>query len=98
VNRLTPARRAFLGLFLALGLGFAGAAYYSVGPVATIVDRLRAEQTALSARPGTQENLARFDQIDADVERARRRGVRNSLVLWVAASGLLLAGWYRATS
>jgi hypothetical protein len=98
VSNLSPARRAFLGLFLAMGLGFGGAAYYSYGPVATIVDRLRAEQTALSGRPGTQENLARFDQIDADVDRARSRGVRNSLILWVAASGVLLAGWYRATS
>ena len=97
-SNLSPAKRAFMGLALALFIGFAPAAFYTLGPVNSGVLRLRAEQTALSARPGTEDNLARFDQIEADVDRARSRGLRNTLMLWVGATGLLLAGWYRATA
>ena len=86
-----------MGLFLALFLGFAPAAYYALSPGAGEVERLRAEQAALSERAGTEDNLRRFDQLEDQVEVARSRAMRNTIVIWVAISGVVMAAFYKAT-
>jgi hypothetical protein len=95
--RETPVRRAFVGLGLALFLGFLPAAYHAFRPGADEVRRLRAEQEDLSRRTGTEDNLRRFDEIDTQVEKSRSRAARNTLIIWVAVSGAAFAVWYRVT-
>ncbi len=92
-----PVKRAFLGLTLALVIGLLPAAYSALRIGAGEVARLRGEQEELSHKVGTEDNLRRFDQIDIDVTDARDKSIRNTLIIWVAISGLALAGWYRIT-
>ena len=94
----SPAKRAFLGLALALFLGFAPAAYYALFPGAGEVDRLRAEQRLLSEKAGTEENLRRFDQLEDQVASGHSKAARNTLIMWVAISGVVMAAWYKTTS
>jgi hypothetical protein len=94
----SPAKRAFLGLALALFLGFAPAAYYALFPGAGEVDRLRAEQKLLSEMTGTEENLRRFEQLEEQVASGHSKAARNTLIMWVAISGVVMAAWYKTTS
>ena len=93
--RDNPPKRAFAGLGLALAVGFLPAAYWAKGPGAEPVARLRAEQSDLSQKAGTEEVLTRFDEIDTQVAAAGLRNMRNTLFIWVAGSGLVLVAFYR---
>jgi hypothetical protein len=86
-----------MGFGIALLLGFAPAAYYAKNPGASEVERLREEQTELSNKPGTEAVLRRFDQIEGLVSASQSRTIRNTLFIWVAAGGLVMFGFYRAT-
>jgi hypothetical protein len=94
----SPARRAFMGLALALFLGFVPAAYYALFPGAGEVDRLRSEQRVLSEKTGTEENMRRFDQLEDMVASGHWKALRNTLIIWVAISGVTMAAWYKTTS
>jgi hypothetical protein len=98
-NRLrdNPPRRAFLGLALALGLGFLPAALYALQPAAGEVSRLRAEQADLSRRAGTEANLRRFDALDAQVDGSRTKAMRNTLIIWVVVGGAVMGAYYKVT-
>jgi len=88
-----PLRRAFWGVAVALLLGFVPAAYYARGPNRRELTALRAEQAALSEAPATKESLARFDALDAAVDRVHRRGAGRTLMIWLLAGGLTGLGW-----
>lgn len=95
--RESATKRAFLGLAIALAIGFIPAAYYALRMGGAEVRRLRAEQEVLSRKPGTEEVQQRFTALDADVGSAHRRSARNTAVLWLVVSGGALFGWYRIT-
>jgi hypothetical protein len=97
-RNMSPAKRAFMGLALALFLGFVPAAYYALFPGAGEVDRLRGEQQVLSEKAGTEENIRRFDQLEDMVASGHWKAIRNTLIIWVAISGVAMAGWYKTTS
>jgi hypothetical protein len=92
-----PAKRAFLGLTLALLLGFLPAAYYCFGPGATEAGRLRLEQEMLSRQPGTEGTLRAFDDLDVQVRSSHERSSRNTAIVWFAVTGVAMLGWYRIT-
>ena len=95
--RANPARRALLGLLFALVLGFLPAAYYARVPGATEVAQLRAEQQELSRGMGNEKAISRFDEIEVLVQEKRRLSMRNTLIIWIVASGVMMVGWYRVT-
>jgi hypothetical protein len=95
--RANPARRALMGLLFALVLGFLPAAYYARAPGAAEVNKLRSEQQELSKGLGNESAIRRFDELDTQVHASRRLAMRNTLIIWIAASGLLLGVWYKAT-
>ena len=95
--RDTPVKHAFAGMAFGLFLGFLPAGYYATQPGAAEVQRLRAEQAELSQRPGTEEILRRFDQIDELVSAGQWRTIGNTAFIWLAAGGILMAGFYRVT-
>jgi hypothetical protein len=90
-----PVKRAFVGLAVAVLVGLVPAAYYAVGINGAEVKRLRARQAELSDQPGTKEITDEFDALDAGVSRARGRGLRNTLVLWVLVSGAAGFVWLK---
>jgi hypothetical protein len=90
-------KRAFIGLAIALVMGFIPAAYHALGVASREMRRLRAEQAALSQRPATEEILRRFAEIDATVGHTRNRYTRSTALLWVVVTGGALIGWYRLT-
>lgn len=92
-----PVRRAFMGLALAVLVGFLPAAYHALKMGAGEVRMLRDEQEQLSKRVGTEEVLRRFDEVEDKVAQARSRAMRNTFVIWVLVSGGTLVGWYRLT-
>jgi hypothetical protein len=93
----SPVKRAFIGLAIALVMGFIPAAYHALGVASREMRRLRAEQAALSQRPATEEIVRRFEEIDATVGHARNRYTRSTTLLWVVVTGGALIGWYRLT-
>jgi hypothetical protein len=95
--RSSPARRALLGLLFALVLGFLPAAYYARVPGAAEVATLRAEQQELSRGLGNAKTMQRFDEIEELVLASRRVSMRNTLIIWIAASGVLMVAWYLLT-
>jgi hypothetical protein len=95
--RSSPARRALLGILFALLLGFLPAAYYARVPGAAEVTQLRAEQQELSKALGNEKTMQRFDQIEELVAASYSKSKRNTLLIWIAAGGLLLIVWYRVT-
>jgi hypothetical protein len=95
--RSKPARRAFLGLLFALVLGFMPAAYYCFGPGAAKVREVRMKQELLSRRPGTEEVIAEFKQLDGAVDDLHNQATRNTAVIWMAIAGVSLLGWYKIT-
>lgn len=92
-----PAKRAFIGLAIALAVGFLPAAFHAKGPGANEVKRLRAQQEDLSRRTGSDDVLRRFDALDAQIPDARKRAMRNTAVLWFVVSASVMAGWYKIT-
>ncbi len=93
--RRDPIKRAFAGLAFALFIGFIPAAYYTYGVSGGEVQRIRARQAELSQQPGTPSVLEEFDRLGGAVARVRHRGMIGSAVLWVLASGLAGAGFFR---
>jgi hypothetical protein len=96
--RDTPPRRAFLGISLALALGFLPAALYALKPAAGEVSRLRAEQADLSMRAGTEDNLRRFDELETLVDGSRDKAMRNTLIIWVLIGGAVMGAYYKITA
>jgi hypothetical protein len=96
--RTKPAKRAFAGLALALGLGFAPAAYFATGPGAAEVERLRSEQTELSQKPGTEVIVRRFDELDELVASRQWHVIGNTALIWLGVSGAVMVGFYKITA
>jgi hypothetical protein len=90
-----PVKRAFIGLAVAVLVGLVPAAYYAVGINGAEVKRLRARQAELSDQPGTKEITDEFDALDAGVARARGRGLRNTVALWIVVSGIAGLAWMK---
>jgi hypothetical protein len=95
--RDTPGKRGFLGLALALAIGLIPAAYYALRVGESAVRSLRDEQEVLSYKPGTDDTLKLFDELDSAVGMAHRRSMRNTAVIWVLVASGTLIGWYRIT-
>ena len=91
-------RRAFMGLGLALLLGFLPAAYYARSSNRRDLESLRAQQAALSARAATPELLARFDELDAQVQAGHLRGAGRTLLIWIVVGGLVGAAWFKLSA
>ena len=89
------ARRAFVGLAIALVVGFAPALYYARAVNGAEVRALRAEQAGLSAEPATRALLDRFDALDTAATQAHRRGAGRTLLIWLGVSGAVGLAWAR---
>ena len=96
--RASPVKRAFVGMGFALALGFVPAGYYATKPGIADIQRLRAEQTELSQKAGTEAILRRFDEIDELVSNRHWHVMANTALIWLGASAALLAGFYKVTS
>jgi hypothetical protein len=92
-----PAKRAFIGLLLALVLGFLPAVYYCFGPGAAEARKFRVEQELLSRQPGTEEIMRRFDELDAQVIVSHNQSSRNTAIVWFAVASVAMLGWYKVT-
>jgi hypothetical protein len=92
-----PIKRAFIGLAIALVMGFIPAAYHALGMGSREMRRLREEQEMVSRRPATEEIARRFEEIDATVGATKSRYMRNTGLIWVMVTGGALFGWYRLT-
>ncbi len=91
------ARRALLGLALALGVGLLPASYHALHMAPSAAAKLRAEQDELARRPGTPEILQRFDEIDGQLRSSRGRAPLQTGVVWFVVAAGVMAGWYRIT-
>lgn len=87
-------RAAFLGLALALIVGFVPAAYYAKVVAVRPVERLRAEQVELSTQAATPATLARFDAIEAEIGRVISRSALRTLVIWLSVGGVAGVAWW----
>lgn len=83
----SPVRAAFLGLAMALVVGFVPSAYYAKVIAVRPIEKMRAEQAELSTQPATPATLARFDAIESEIGRATSRSALRTLLLWLAISG-----------
>ena len=92
-----PAKRAFIGLAVAVLLGLLPAAYYAFGPGSADARELRVRQEVLARQPGTDEIVHQFDELDEQVTRTRERSLRNIALVWAATSMAAMAGWYKVT-
>jgi hypothetical protein len=97
ILRSKPAKRAFLGLVFALVLGFMPAAYYCFGPGSAKVREVRMKQELLSRRPGTEEVIAEFKNLDGTVDDLHNQATRNTAIIWMAITSVSLLGWYKIT-
>jgi len=95
--RSKPAKRAFMGLGLALILGFIPAAYYCFGPGSAKARELRVEQELLGRQPGTEQVIKQFDSIDLQVNEQHEAATRNTAIVWIAITSVSLLGWYKIT-
>lgn len=93
-----PLKRALVGVAFALLVGFIPAAYNALRVGSSEVTNLRDEQALLSKKPGTEEVVKRYDQIDEAVRDAHDRSLRNTGLIWFLVAGGVLAGWYRITA
>jgi hypothetical protein len=91
-------KRAFVGLALALVIGFIPAAYHAFRVGQRDIHRLREEQEMLSRKPATEELLQRFEELNGTVDNATSRATRTTGILWMVMSGATLFGWYRVTT
>jgi hypothetical protein len=96
--RQNPTQRLFLGLGLALVLGFLPAAFYARGPGLSAVRASREQQVALSGKPATHDVTVAFYQLDDDVSRAFRRTAFVTLALWLGIGAAVGAGFARLTA
>ena len=92
-----PAKRAFIGLAVAVVLGLLPAAYYAFGPGSANARELRVRQEVLSRQPGTEEIMHQFDELEEQVNRSRDASFRNIALVWAATSIAAMAGWYKVT-
>jgi hypothetical protein len=91
-------KRAFIGLAVALVVGFIPAAYHAFRVGAHDIHRLRDEQELLSRKPATEEIVRDFEELDRSVDSATNRATRTTGIVWLVMTGATLAGWYRVTS
>ena len=94
----SPIKRAFLGLALAVVIGFIPAAYHAFRVGARDIHRLRDEQELLSRKPATEEIVQRFQELNTSVDNAASRATRTTGIVWFVVTGLALAGWYKVTT
>jgi uncharacterized membrane protein YidH (DUF202 family) len=92
-----PVRRSFWGLVVALFVGFLPAAYYARWSNRDTLLALRARQGHVSSLPATRESLARFDELDAAVDTAHRRGAERTLLIWMLGTSIAGVVWTRIT-
>lgn len=90
-------KRAFIGLALALAVGFIPAAYHALRVGARDIHRLRGEQEVLSRKPATEEITRQFVELDSAVDKMTGRAQRTTGILWIVVAGGALIGWYRVT-
>jgi hypothetical protein len=90
-------KRAFVGLAIALVVGFIPAAYHAFRIGAGDIHRLRTEQEILSRKPATEEIVQQFEQLNGAVDSATTHATRTTGVVWIVVTGLAMAGWYRVT-
>ncbi|MBC8131644.1 MAG: hypothetical protein H7X95_01580 [Deltaproteobacteria bacterium] len=95
--RDNPVRRAFWGLGIALLVGLVPAVIYAKATNRREIDALRTRQAEISTLPSTKESLARFDELDAAVDSAHRRGAGRTLLIWIAVGGITALVWTRLT-
>ncbi|MES1205316.1 MAG: hypothetical protein ABUS79_05205 [Pseudomonadota bacterium] len=94
--RADPVRRAFLGLAVALAVGFIPAAYHARSSARREVGALRAQQLEIAATtPVTKAALNRFDDLDAEVRAAHLRSAGRTLLLWLVVSSAAGVAWTR---
>jgi hypothetical protein len=96
--RTNPVKRAMAGLGLAVVLGLIPAAYYARGINGAEVKRLRARQAELSEQVGSKAVTDEYDSIDATVDQVRGRGLRRTMALWLAVSGVVGLAWIRLSA
>jgi hypothetical protein len=96
----TPARRAFLGLAVALLLGFLPAVIYARTSVRNEISALRARQVEISTAPAERAAVAQaqFDDLDAAVNAVQRAGAGKTLLIWLAVTAATGAAWSRLFS
>lgn len=95
--RADPVKRAFIGLTVALVVGFLPAAYQTFARGAGEVRRLRAEQEILSGKPATEAVTLHWETLDQQVNQAHHDSAQTTAILWLLVTGGALAGWYRVT-
>jgi hypothetical protein len=66
-----------------------------IGPAAT--RGLRAEQEELSRRPGTQQVIERWEELESQVEQRHSAAKRSTGLVWLVVTVGALVGWYRIT-
>jgi hypothetical protein len=91
------AKRAFIGLAIALVVGFIPAAYHALRVGARDLRAVRAEQELLSRKPATEEISRRFEELNDVVKASKSRAVRTTAVLWVVVTAGAMVGWYKLT-
>jgi hypothetical protein len=92
-----PIKRAFIGLAIALVIGFLPAAYHALGVGSREMHRLREEQEVVSRKAATEEIARKFEELDASVGATKSRYMRNTGLIWIVVTGGALVGWYRLT-
>jgi hypothetical protein len=93
-----PVKRAFIGLAIALVLGFVPAAYHALRMGARDLHNLRAQQEILSRKPATEEISRQFEELNDVVKSGKSHAERNTALIWVVVTGGALVGWYRFTA
>jgi hypothetical protein len=91
-------KRAFIGLAVALVLGFVPAAYHALRMGARDLHQIREQQEILSRKPATEEVSRQFESLNDDVKSGKSRAQRTTAIVWVMFTGGALFGWYRLTS
>ena len=92
-----PVKRAFIGIAIALVVGFIPAAYHALRVGSGDMRRIRAEQEVLSRKPATEEIVRQFEELDTSVGVSKSRSMRNTGLLWMVMTGGALIIWYRVT-
>lgn len=95
--RADPVKHAFIGLAVALAVGFLPAAYQTFARGAGEMRRLRAEQGILSGKPATEAVTIHWETLDQQVKQAHHDSAQTTALIWLLVTGGALAGWYRVT-
>ena len=97
-SRSNPARRALLGLLFALVLGFLAGRLLRAGAGRRRGDPAARRAAGAVARDwATRRPSAASTRSRSWCRTSRRLSMRNTLIIWIAASGVMMVGWYRVT-